>query len=179
MHEPRFSRGAFARLRGARRARARAALAAFVALAALCLAVPAEAGGRAPGGRWGGDFAAARLRGSDVLAEAARWIGSDNMTGAVGPWCADFVSFVLRRSGRAPLANRLAASALSYGPHSTSPRPGDLVVMRTRRGRAGHVGIVEGIEGDGSIRIISGNWGHRVARAIVPRWTVTAFVEAR
>jgi cell wall-associated NlpC family hydrolase len=70
----------------------------------------------------------------------------------------------------------MAASALSYGPHVSNPRPGDLVVMRTRRGAAGHVGIVVGVEPDGSIEIVSGNWSHHVARAVISRRSVTAFV---
>lgn len=116
---------------------------------------------------------------SGLVAEAARWLGSGNMTGTIGPWCADAVSFWLRRTGHRPLANRLAASALSYGPLLPSPRVGALAVMSTRRGRYGHVGIVEAIELDGSIRLISGNWGHRVARSIVARRTIVAFVEVR
>lgn len=117
--------------------------------------------------------------GSDVLAEATRWLGSGNMTGMAGPWCADAVSFWLRRTGHRPLANRLVASALDYGPRLAGPRVGAIAVIRTRRGSAGHVGLVEGVEPDGSIRLVSGNWGHRVAQAIVSRNAVTAFVEVR
>lgn len=115
--------------------------------------------------------------GGSVLAEASRWIGSRNMTGMAGPWCADAVSFWLRRSGHRPLANRMVASALAYGPRLSGPRVGALAVIRTWRGAAGHVGLVEGIEPDGSIRLISGNWGHRVAQSVVARRTVLAFVE--
>lgn len=115
--------------------------------------------------------------GGSVLAEAARWIGSRNMTGMAGPWCADAVSFWLRRSGHRPLANRMVASALAYGPRLSGPRVGALAVIRTWRGAAGHVGLVEGVEPDGSIRLISGNWGHRVAQSVVARNTVLAFVE--
>ena len=95
-----------------------------------------------------------------------------------GAWCADAVSVWLRATGHSPLANRMASSALSYGPRG-SGAPGELVVMRTRRGYAGHVGIVERVLPDGSVEIISGNWGRRVARAIIPRGMVTAFVEVR
>jgi hypothetical protein len=66
----------------------------------------------------------------------------------------------------------ISAIAFLYGPRTAYPRPGDLAVMRH------HVGFVEGIEPDGSIRLISGNWGHRVARSLAPRWTIVAFVEA-
>ena len=114
-----------------------------------------------------------------MLAEATRWLGSGNMTGMAGPWCADAVSFWLRRTGHRPLANRLVASALDYGPRLASPQVGALAVIRTRRGAAGHLGLVEGVEPDGSIRLVSGNWGHRVAQAIVSRNAVTAFVEVR
>lgn len=114
-----------------------------------------------------------------MLAEAGRWIGSGNMTGTFGPWCADAVSFWLRRTGHRPLPNRLAASALAYGPRLPGPQAGAIAVMRTRRALYGHVGFVEGVEPDGSIRLISGNWGHRVAEAVIPRNSVVAFVEVQ
>jgi uncharacterized protein (TIGR02594 family) len=151
------------------------ALAAIIALGCIGLALPAQARGPQPFA----PRAAYAERGGDALAEAARWIGSGKMTGLPGPWCADFVSFVLRRTGHAPLANRLAASALDYGPRLSGPKVGALAVIRTRRGWAGHVGLVEGIEPDGSIRLISGNWGRRVARSVVPRASVVAFVAVR
>jgi uncharacterized protein (TIGR02594 family) len=112
-----------------------------------------------------------------ALAEAARWIGARNPAGTVGPWCADFVSFVLARVGRPPLAGRTAASALDYGPRLAGPRVGALAVMRARRGPAAHVGFVEGIEPDGSIRLLSGNWRGRVALSVIARASVVAFVD--
>jgi len=115
----------------------------------------------------------------DVLAEASRWLGSGNMTGSSGPWCADAVSFWLRRTGHRPLATRSVQSALSYGPRLSEPEVGALAVIRTRRGWADHVGLVEGVESDGSIRLISGNWGHRVAQSVIARNAVTAFVAVR
>jgi len=124
-----------------------------------------------------GDLGAVNSVGGDVLAEAARWIGSGNMTGMSGPWCADAVSFWLRRTGHRPLANRMVASALAYGPRLSGPKVGALAVIGSRRGWAGHVGVVQGVEPDGSISLISGNWGHRVAQSIVPRYSVVAFVE--
>jgi uncharacterized protein (TIGR02594 family) len=115
----------------------------------------------------------------DVLAEASRWLGSANMTGFSGPWCADAVSFWLRRTGHRPLATRSVVSALSYGPRLSGPEVGALAVIRTRRGWADHVGLVEGVEADGSIRLISGNWGHRVAQSVIARNAVMAFVALR
>lgn len=116
--------------------------------------------------------------GSPAAAEAYRWLGSANPTGTVGPWCADFISFVFHRVGMKPLANRMAASALSYGPHVANPRPGDLVVMRTSRGWAHHVGIVSRVETDGTVWMISGNYGRHVAEAHAPRGGVV-FVAVR
>ncbi len=169
-------------------------LAAVLVLAALCLGGAAEAGGRAgptppslyaphwshgapaiaAGAAWRTGGAAWRS-GSGLAAEAARYVGEGKFTQLPGAWCADAVSVWLKATGRPPLPNRMAASALSYGPRGLGA-PGELVVMRTRRGYAGHVGVVERIMPDGSVEIISGNWGRRVARAIVPRWQVTAFI---
>jgi hypothetical protein len=78
--------------------------------------------------------------GSGVAADAARDLGAGRFAEWPGAWCADAVSFWLKATGRAPLANRMAASALGYGPHVADPRLGDLVVMRTRRGPAAQSG---------------------------------------
>ncbi len=179
-------------------------LAAVVVLVSLCLGGAAEANGRAgpsppslyaPGWRAGAPAVAARFAwrtsgdlarsggdlarsGADLVAEAARYLGEGKFTSLPGAWCADAVSFWLERTGRPPLPNRMAASALRYGPRGFGA-PGELVVMRTRREYAGHVGIVERMLPDGSVEIISGNWGRRVARAIVPRAMVTAFIAVR
>ncbi len=179
-----------------------ASVAAIGALSCLCLSGAAEAGGRAgPAGpsiysptwrhetvalhlpHWRRDAPSIALHaawggGSALVAEAARYIGSGKFTPFAGPWCADSVSAWLRAVGKPPLPNRMAASALSYGPRGFGA-PGELVVMRTRREYAGHVGIVERMLPDGSVEIISGNWGRRVARAIIPRGMVTAFVRVR
>jgi uncharacterized protein (TIGR02594 family) len=113
--------------------------------------------------------------GANVIAEAMRFLGAPNITGTRGPWCADYTSLVLRRTGHRPLANRLAASALRYGPHTGEPRVGDLVVMNTRRGYARHVGFFAGWDRD-RVVIISGNWRGRVSRALISRRAVAAFI---
>ena len=118
-------------------------------------------------------------RGGDVVAEAARWIGSGNFTGQPGPWCADAVSAWLERSGHRPLDGRMASSALAYGPRLERPEVGALAVLGSRRGWASHVGVVSGVDHDGTIHLISGNWGRRVAEAVVPRGSVIAFVAVR
>jgi hypothetical protein len=70
----------------------------------------------------------------------------------------------------------MAADGLRYGPRLAGPRVGALAILRTRRGAFGHIGFVEQIEPDGSIVLLSGNWGRRVARSLAPRSAVTAFV---
>ena len=60
----------------------------------------------------------------------------------------------------------MAAAALSYGPRSNGS-PGDLAVFMGRRG-AYHVGVVVASLGD-RVEVVSGNWGHRVGRAVVSR----------
>jgi uncharacterized protein (TIGR02594 family) len=111
-----------------------------------------------------------------LVAIAESHLGQGNFIGLAGPWCADFVSAILRAAGKRPLANRTAASALAYGPREQNAQPGDLVVVRTRRGAYGHVGIVVADRGEDTVEIISGNWSHRVLRARILRRDVTAFV---
>jgi len=117
--------------------------------------------------------------GGDVVAEAARWIGSGKFTGQPGPWCADAVSAWLEHSGHRPLEGRMASSALAYGPRLERPEVGALAVLGSRRGWASHVGVVSSVDRDGSIHLISGNWGRRVAEAVVSRGSVIAFVAVR
>ena len=153
---------------------------AFPALVAvgLCLS-PLAAQARGPSPRpsfpAAGEASAPARFVSDIVAEAERHLGQGNFTGRPGAWCAWAVSAWLRAIGRPPLASGLAASALTYGPRTDAPRPGDLAVIRTRRGAAGHVGIVVADLG-ADVEIVSGNWSHRVARARIPRRAVTAFV---
>jgi uncharacterized protein (TIGR02594 family) len=70
------------------------------------------------------------------------------MTGKGGPWCAHFASYVLERTGHAPLANGLASSALAYGRRLAQPKVGALAVVTTRVGYAAHVGFVSGVNPD-------------------------------
>ena len=160
-------------------------------LAVLMASGAAEANGRGAApplpGAPAPSFAAARAElpsgsprpreGGDVIAEAQRWLGSRNMTGRGGPWCAHFASYVLERTGRRPLANGMASSALGYGRRLSEPRVGALAVVSTRIGYAAHVGFVAGVHADGSIDLISGNWGRRVSDAPVARRAVVAFVD--
>jgi uncharacterized protein (TIGR02594 family) len=72
------------------------------------------------------------------------------------PWCAGFVSWTLKQSGKkAPYLLR-AKSYLKYGKRVLMPKPGDLVVFNRKGG--GHVGIVESVNGK-KITTIEGNVG--------------------
>ena len=114
---------------------------------------------------------------NDIIAEARRWLGAGNMTGKPGPWCASFANYVLKRTGRPPLASDQVSAAFAYGPRLRDPKVGALAVVSTSYGRAGHVGFVSAVEADGSIRLISGNWGRRVGDAKFSRRAVVAFVD--
>ena len=149
----------------------RAILAALAAALFFSLIGPrcAHAGQRG-GDQWGGGAHVAPASEPAVLTVAGGFVGRGKVTTLPGPWCGDFVSMVLRLAGLRPLPNRLAYSALSYGPRVAHPKPGDIVVMRN------HVGFVVADRGN-EIEIVSGNWSHRVARAFIPRRSVIAFIQ--
>jgi uncharacterized protein (TIGR02594 family) len=118
--------------------------------------------------------------GSDLVAEARRWIGT-NPTGWSHVWCGRFMNFILERTGRRGSGSNLARSFADYGSRVSGPEIGAIAVMG-RRGRAaggspgGHVGVVSGIDPHGNPIIISGNHGHRVAEAVYPRGRIFAYV---
>ncbi len=78
-------------------------------------------------------------------------------------WCADFVSYVSQQSGGdmndpycPSVVNELKASGSWKG--KSNPQPGDLVLFDWDGDRqADHIGIVEKVNGDGSISTIEGN----------------------
>ena len=84
------------------------------------------------------------------------------------PWCAMFVSWVFYHEGMPlPFQNGKGFAACVYGVagfkkkgqwHTSNPRPGDVVFFDWEGGRfTDHVGIVESVNGDGSINTIEGN----------------------
>ena len=113
--------------------------------------------------------------------EALKWVGaSSRQVGVPYPdlWCADFVNFVLRRTGYPTTNSRAAKSFLDYGKRIDSPRVGAIVVL-TRGRNGGHVGIVRGTDGNGNPIIVSGNYNHKVAEAVYPKARVIAYVVPR
>ena len=113
--------------------------------------------------------------GSNVVAEARRYIGSGNPTSRASLWCARFMNMVLERSGHKGTGSDMARSFASYGQRISGPQVGAIAVMSRGR-RGGHVGIVSGIDAKGNPIVISGNHGHRVAEATYSRGRVYAYV---
>lgn len=108
---------------------------------------------------------------SGLLQVAQRFLGAGKITRQAGPWCRDFVNLVAREAGVA-LANnsRRAIDALGLGQHVSTPRAGDLIVLRH------HVTIYAGQQG-GRVIGLGGNQGHgRVKYSSYPRGGVLAFV---
>ena len=98
---------------------------------------------------------------SDVVREAARFVGRGNPTGT-GPrdWCADFVQFTLARSGHRTVRSRLARDAVRAGRPISHPVAGAIMSMPH------HTGFVVRVVGPGRVLLLSGNHGHRVGYGI-------------
>lgn len=110
--------------------------------------------------------------------EALKWMGaSSKQVGVPYPdlWCADFVNFVLRRTGHPTTNSRAAKSFLEYGKRIDTPRVGAIVVL-TRGNNGGHVGIVRGTDGAGNVVVISGNHGNKVSESTYPKYKVLGYV---
>jgi len=101
----------------------------------------------------------------------------------VGPWCAYFTSWAAREAGM-PLGEngqgfgsvdalyawaQRAGRAVQNGP-GVVPRPGDLIVWDE------HIGVVEGVQPDGSIATVEGNSSDRVSRRVHPANSALGYV---
>jgi uncharacterized protein (TIGR02594 family) len=114
----------------------------------------------------------------DIGLEALKWMGATSrQVGVPYPdlWCADFVNFILRRTGHSATNSRAAKSFLDYGKRIETPRVGAIVVL-SRGKNGGHVGIVRGTDGAGNIIVISGNHGNKVAESAYPKSRVLGYV---
>lgn len=113
-----------------------------------------------------------------VLLEALRWRGrTASQIGLPAQlWCADFMNFVLRRSGGAGTHSRAARSFLKYGKKLDSPRVGAIAIMYRKGPNNGHVGIVRGTDGADNIIVISGNHGNKVWESKYPKSRVLGYV---
>lgn len=100
-----------------------------------------------------------------IVAEAARYIGTRNPMRFAGPGCKAFVNMVARRAGYAVNDSMRAFDTRGMGRRVSHPQPGDYRVSARRGG--GHVEIVARVEG-GRVVTINGNkgrnrvgWSHR------------------
>lgn len=91
-----------------------------------------------------------------IVAEAARYIGTRNPYRFRGPGCKVFVNMVARRAGLYANASARAFDTRSMGQRVSYPQPGDYRVNARRGG--GHVVIVARVEG-GRVIAINGNKG--------------------
>jgi uncharacterized protein (TIGR02594 family) len=119
---------------------------------------------------------ATTLSEAPLIAEAQRWIGATAAELGVrhSLWCAAALNKWLHNIGRPGTGSDAARSFLRYGHRIAEPEVGAIAVFG--RGRGGHVGVVAGIAPNGDPIVISGNHGHRVAKAIYPRRRVLAYV---
>ena len=123
--------------------------------------------------------AAAQVPGaSAVLLEALRWRGrSAAQLGLPAKlWCADFMNYVIKKSGAKGTQSRAARSFLEYGKRLDSPRVGAIVIFARKGPNTGHVGIVRGTDGQGNPIVISGNSGPTVRQQTYPKERVLAYV---
>ena len=99
---------------------------------------------------------------ADILSVAHKYIGKGEgdkeyrlfLGGREGlPWCAGFVSYVLREAGYKYKYTLRAKECLSFGSIVKRPKPGDIIYFYRS-----HVGIVESLVGD-KLTTIEGNTG--------------------
>ena len=166
---------------------------ALIALALSAAALPAHAAGEKPPARFDNVTpletvvksrtdaaeAAAQVPGAGaVLLEALRWRGrSAAQLGLPAKlWCADFMNYVIKKSGAKGTSSRAARSFLKYGKRLDSPRVAAIVIFSRKGPNTGHVGIVRGTDGQGNPIVISGNAGPTVRQSTYPKERVLAYV---
>lgn len=81
------------------------------------------------------------------------------------PWCAAFINAVLSEAGYPTSGSNQGISFASYGTKVSTPRVGDIVVIRGGRSSRTHVGIYVGAEMRGKrkyIKLLGGNQSNHV-----------------
>lgn len=125
--------------------------------------------------RGSANFLQAAGVGSPHWISVARQYMGTNPTKRRSLWCAEFLNFVLQRSGMKGTSSAMARSFVDYGQRISGPRVGAIAVIN-RGGSAGHVGIVTGIDSNGNPILLSGNHNNTVAEAPYPAKRVIAYV---
>lgn len=108
----------------------------------------------------------------EVISSAIGKIGGKTVDPSTTAWCAAFVNGVLHSAGMQGTDSLAARSFLKVGqPVEGKPQEGDIVVLwrGDPNGQQGHVGFYAG-EGStpGSVKILAGNEGNKVAYAEYP-----------
>lgn len=88
--------------------------------------------------------------------------GGVNLDPRETAWCAGFMNSVLEQNGITGTASLSARSFLDWGDNTDDdPQEGDIVVISRGRkdGWKGHVGLFQGYDESGNIRILGGNQG--------------------
>jgi len=130
----------------------------------------------------------------DPMSNLARMAGVDMKTGAaviqkylkdggVGldpkalAWCAAAMNASLAQVGLPGTGSAAAKSFLNYGNPVSEPQHGDIVVLYrgSRDGPYGHVGYVDRINPDGSVRVLGGNQSQGVNYTNFPAEQVAGF----
>lgn len=115
-----------------------------------------------------------KVKTTALIKEGKKYIGG-NPTGRNRLWCADFMNFILKRSGYKTTHSRLAKSFLHYdGKKLRKPVVGAIAVVSRRGG--GHVGVVVSITKSGDPVLLSGNHNRKVAIARYPKNRVIAYI---
>lgn len=91
------------------------------------------------------------------------------------PWCAAFVSWVLKQAGIPGVRSAGARDHLVYGRRIQHPEKGCLAIFTRGQGQ-GHVGFVEDYEPQGrGVLVLGGNQGNAVTAAWYPASRVLGF----
>lgn len=95
--------------------------------------------------------------------------------GMKAAWCAMTVSYALWKAGHPGIkfawtpTGRASFQSGAWGTwHTSGPKPGDLIFFSFGGVRTDHVGIVEAVNGDGTVTTIEGNIGNACKRARRP-----------
>ncbi|MBJ3774810.1 C40 family peptidase [Acuticoccus mangrovi] len=102
-----------------------------------------------------------------LIVEWGKQAGIDWWNNDEDAWCAVAVNGALVNCGYPSTRSALARSFTRYGTKLTRPVPGAIVVFpRGSNPLYGHVGVVEQVNGDGTVTVINGNVSNEVRRSV-------------